>query len=42
MSRNRKSKNEVSLPAAPAAQPFAGPDQTGLQQMLKAMTTAPQ
>ena len=32
----------ASLAAAPAAQPFVGPDQTGLEQMLKAMTAAPQ
>jgi hypothetical protein len=32
----------ASLAAVPTAQPFAGPDQTALQQMLKAMTAVPQ
>lgn len=32
----------ASLAAAPTAQPFVGPDQAALQQMLKAMTAAPQ
>lgn len=31
-----------SLAAAPAAQPFVGPDQAGLEQMLKEMTSGPQ
>jgi flavorubredoxin len=32
----------ASLAAAPKAQPFVGPDQTGLEQMLKEMTDGPQ
>ena len=31
-----------SLAAAPTAQPFVGPDQAGLEQMLKEMTAGPQ
>ena len=31
-----------SLAAAPTAQPFVGPDQAGLEQMLKEMTEGPQ
>jgi len=32
----------ASLAAAPSAQPFVGPNQEGLEQMLKAMTAVPQ
>ena len=31
-----------SLAAAPGAQPFVGPNQAALEQMLKAMTAVPQ